>query len=142
MYKELESDLGVQIPSHGYLEGWATQGVLLLNAILTVRQGEPGSHKSRGWEKFTDAVIRALSARDHRVVFVLWGGYAKKKARLIDTTVHSIISSGHPSPLSIKHFKGTRPYSKINAALEAANKAQIDWSSLSSTDERERGTQE
>lgn len=127
MYKELQDDLGCEIPSHGYLEHWAQQGVMMLNAVLTVRQAEPNSHKDQGWEKLTDAVIKALNARDHRVVFVLWGGYAKKKARLIKNSAHAVITSGHPSPLSIKFFRGTKPYSKVNAALEEAGKQPIDW---------------
>jgi uracil-DNA glycosylase len=127
MYKELNHDLGCPIPNHGYLEHWAKQGVMMLNAVLTVRQAEPNSHKSKGWEKLTDAVIKSLNARDHRVVFVLWGGYAKKKARLIKNDAHAVITSGHPSPLSIKYFRDTKPYSKVNAALEEAGKEPIDW---------------
>lgn len=127
IYKEVQSDLGLTTPSHGYLEHWATQGVLMLNAVLTVRQGEANSHKGKGWEDFSDAAISALNTREEPVVFVLWGGYAKKKERLIDTTRHTVIRSGHPSPLSIKHFTGSRPFSKINAALEVLGKAPIDW---------------
>lgn len=127
IYKELQSDLGITAPSHGYLEHWATQGVMMLNAVLTVRQGEANSHKGKGWEDFSDAAISALNAREEPLVFVLWGGYAKKKERLIDTNRHTIIRSGHPSPLSIKHFAGSRPFSKINAALEVLGKSPIDW---------------
>src|SRR6185369_5553768 len=116
IYKELEADLGIKKPSHGYLVSWATQGVLLLNAVLTVRAHTPNSHKDKGWEKFTDAVIRAVNDKPDPVVFVLWGGYAQKKKQLIDER-HTIIESAHPSPLSMKKFFGSRPFSKINAAL-------------------------
>ncbi len=127
MYKELKNDLDIDPPKHGYLEHWAKQGVMMLNAVFTVRQAEPNSHKSQGWEKFTDSVIKKLNERDHRVVFVLWGGYAKKKARLIKNDIHTVITSGHPSPLSIKYFRDTKPYSKVNAALEEVDKTPIDW---------------
>lgn len=129
IYKELETDIeGFERPDHGYLMHWAEQGVLLLNAVLTVRAHKPNSHKDKGWEKFTDAVIRALNGRETPVVFVLWGGYAKKKAALIDTDRHRIISSAHPSPLSAKAgFFGSQPFSKINEALAAEGLREIDW---------------
>lgn len=128
IFQELNADLGCAIPSHGNLEHWARQGVLLLNAVLTVRAGQANSHKDRGWETFTDAVIRAVNDRPDRVVFVLWGAYARRKAALIDARRHVIIESAHPSPLSAHNgFFGSRPFSKINAALRAAGKPEIDW---------------
>ncbi len=127
IYKELQSDLGSAPPQTGYLESWATQGVLMINAVMTVRQSEANSHKGQGWEQFTDKVITTLSERSAPLVFVLWGGYAKKKTKHIDQSVHTIISSGHPSPLSIKHFRDTKPFSKINAALSDMGKTPIDW---------------
>lgn len=127
MFRELRDDLGHPVPDNGYLMPWARQGVLLLNAVLTVRQGEANSHKGRGWEKFTDAVIRALSSRPDPVVFVLWGNYAKKKERLIDSTRHTVITGAHPSPLSARLFFGSRPFSRINEAVEAHGHAPVDW---------------
>jgi uracil-DNA glycosylase len=127
MYKELKTDLDIDAPDHGYLETWAHQGILLLNAVLTVREAEPNSHKNQGWEAFTDAVIAAVNAHDEHVVFVLWGGYARKKKKLIDTSRHTVIESGHPSPLSQKHFMGTKPFSKVNAALDEHGREPIDW---------------
>jgi uracil-DNA glycosylase len=128
MFKELKDDLGCRIPNNGYLASWAEQGVLLLNAVLTVRAHEPNSHKNKGWERFTDAVIRAMSAKDEQVVFVLWGGYAQKKIKLIDADRHVVIQSAHPSPLSARSgFFGSRPFSRINAALRAAGAPAIDW---------------
>jgi uracil-DNA glycosylase len=107
---------------------WAEQGVLLLNAVLTVRAHQPNSHKSKGWEKFTDAVLKAVSEKEDSVVFVLWGGYARKKASLIDTSRHVIVESAHPSPLSAHNgFFGSRPFSQINAALREAGKPEINW---------------
>jgi uracil-DNA glycosylase len=128
IYKELESDLGIPRVKTGYLKPWAAQGVLLLNTSLTVRAHEAASHKGKGWEQFTDAVIRAVNAKQERVVFVLWGAHAQKKLELIDTTRHSFIKSAHPSPLSAKNgFFGSKPFSKINAALREAGRAEIDW---------------
>jgi uracil-DNA glycosylase len=128
MYKELKSDVGFRIPNNGYLAPWAEQGMLMLNAVLTVRAHQPNSHKGKGWETFTDAVIRAMSAKESQVVFVLWGGYARKKVALIDAGRHVIIESAHPSPLSARNgFFGSRPFSKINAALRAAGQPKIDW---------------
>jgi uracil-DNA glycosylase len=127
MYKELDADLGVAPASHGYLRAWADQGVLLLNTVLTVRAHEAASHKGHGWETFTDAVIRAVNAREQPAVFVLWGAHAKKKAALIDTTRHRVVQGAHPSPLSAKLFLGSRPFSKTNAALEELGHAPIDW---------------
>jgi uracil-DNA glycosylase len=128
IYKELHDDLGCQIPNNGCLTSWAEQGVLLLNAVLTVRAHQANSHQGKGWENFTDAIIRAVNDKPDRVVFVLWGAYARKKAPLIDTTRHVIIQSAHPSPLSASNgFFGSRPFSKINAALREAGKSEIDW---------------
>jgi uracil-DNA glycosylase len=128
MYKELESDLSIPRPKTGYLEAWAKQGVMLLNTSLTVRAHEAASHKNKGWEKLTDAIIRAVSSKSELVVFVLWGGHAQKKLSLIDAERHTVIQSAHPSPLSAHNgFFGSRPFSKINAALEAAGQTPIDW---------------
>ena len=129
MYKELEQDIpNFQTPSHGYLQSWAEQGVLLLNAVLTVRDGEPNSHQKLGWENFTDHMIQALSQHKDGVVFLLWGAYAQKKAALIDSKRHHILTAPHPSPLSARRgFFGCRHFSKTNELLEAQDKAPIDW---------------
>ena len=128
IFKELRDDLGCRVPNNGYLVPWAEQGVLLLNTVLTVRAHSPASHKSKGWEKFTDAVIRKVGEKPDRVVFVLWGAHAQKKGSLIEGDQHVIVESAHPSPLSAKNgFFGSRPFSKINAALRAAGKPEIDW---------------
>lgn len=127
IYKELQSDVGFKPPRHGYLRPWAEQGVLLLNAVLTVRQAEPNSHAGKGWEAITDAVIRAVNEKPERVVFVLWGAYARKKAKLVTGKQHVVIESAHPSPLSVAKFMGTKPFSKVNAALEEAGETAIDW---------------
>jgi uracil-DNA glycosylase len=124
IYKELESDLDIPRAKTGYLKPWAEQGVLLLNTSLTVRAHEAASHKGKGWEQFTDAVIRAVNAKQERVVFVLWGAHAQKKLEFIDTSRHVVIKSAHPSPLSARNgFFG----SKINAALREAGRDEIDW---------------
>ncbi|MBT8228218.1 MAG: uracil-DNA glycosylase [Dactylosporangium sp.] len=127
IYKELHEDLGVQPPRTGELTSWATEGVLLLNAVLTVRQGKPASHAGKGWEHFTDATIRALDASGQRVVFVLWGGSARKKASLVTAPQHVTIEAGHPSPMNPAGFLGSRPFSKINAALAEANRPPVRW---------------
>ena len=128
IFKELHADIGVPVPSNGYLVPWAEQGVLLLNAVLTVRAHEANSHKNKGWERFTDAIIRAVSAKEEPVVFVLWGGYAQKKLELVDTSRHAVVASAHPSPLSARRgFFGSRPFSKINSALRDAGRGEIDW---------------
>jgi uracil-DNA glycosylase len=128
IYKELQSDVGFCIPNNGYLAPWAKQGILMLNAVLTVRAGEPNSHKGRGWESFTDSIISEVSERDSAVVFVLWGAYAQKKIKLIDTERHVVIQSAHPSPLSARSgFFGSRPFSAINKALRRIGKPEIDW---------------
>ena len=126
--KELRTDLGIDRPAHGCLDAWAAQGVLLLNATLTVRAREAASHQGRGWETFTDEVIRAVSAKEDLVVFVLWGGSARKKKALIDTGRHLVIESPHPSPLSAhKGFFGSRPFSRTNDALVTAGREPVDW---------------
>jgi uracil-DNA glycosylase len=129
IYKELRDDLGITPPRHGFLEHWAKQGVLLLNAVLTVEMGNAGAHAGKGWEAFTDAVIRAVNDQPHPVVFILWGAYAQKKAAFVDQTKHLVIRSAHPSPLSAHNgFLGSKPFSKANAFLEAHGFAPIDWS--------------
>ena len=129
IFRELEDDLGVRAPGHGNLEHWARQGVLLLNAVLTVRAHAAGSHAGHGWETFTDEVIRAVNAKTERVVFILWGAYARKKNPLIDLTRHVVIESAHPSPLSARNgFFGSKPFSRANAALVEAGRTPIDWS--------------
>ena len=128
IFKELEADLGCPPPGHGNLEAWARQGVLLLNAVLTVRAHHAGSHAKKGWEQFTDQVIATLAAKDERVVFILWGAYARKKKALIDTSRHTVIESAHPSPLSAHTgFFGSKPFSRANEALVAAGLEPIDW---------------
>ena len=128
IHTELHDDLGLPIPDHGNLERWAQSGVLLLNATLTVRAGEAGSHQKRGWETFTDQVIRVVNAKVDPVVFILWGNSARRKRELIDTGRHTIIESAHPSPLSAHNgFFGSRPFSRANAALVAAGRDPIDW---------------
>lgn len=129
IFKELESDLGHSYPTSGNLTPWAEQGVLLLNATLTVRAHQAGSHQGRGWERFTEEVIRCLSAQKKELVFMLWGGYAKKKQPLIDASKHCILTSGHPSPLSANrgYWFGNKHFSKCNAYLTAHGQAPIDW---------------
>jgi uracil-DNA glycosylase len=129
IHTELRADLGIEPPGHGNLEAWAHQGVLLLNATLTVRAGQAASHQGKGWETFTDQVIRAVNAKSERVVFVLWGSSARRKKPLIDTTRHAIVESPHPSPLSAHNgFFGSRPFSRANAALVEAGIEPVDWS--------------
>ena len=129
IFKELEADLGLPVPRSGNLERWAKQGVLLLNATLTVRAHEAGSHQKQGWEKFTDAVIAQISKQKEDVVFLLWGGFAKKKGAKIDTTKHQILSSGHPSPLSANrgYWFGNKHFSETNVFLERKSLSKIDW---------------
>ena len=127
VFKELAEDVGVAPPTSGELTGWARQGVLLLNAVLTVRAGAAASHAGKGWEAFTDATIRALNARRDRVVFLLWGGYARKKAALITNPVHVVLEAGHPSPLNREGFLGTRPFSAANKALADGGRPVVDW---------------
>lgn len=129
IFKEVEQDVGHPYPKSGNLERWADQGILLLNAILTVRAGEAGSHQNKGWEQFTDAVIRILSREKQDLVFLLWGGYAKKKATLIDNNKHRILTSGHPSPLSANRglWFGNGHFSKTNDFLRSKGKDPIVW---------------
>ena len=129
IFKELASDISCDIPKHGNLEKWTEEGVLLINATLTVRAHQAGSHQKKGWEKFTDAVIKKISEEKENVVFVLWGNYAQGKAKLIDETKHFIVKSVHPSPLSANRggFFGTKPFSKTNKYLESKNIKAINW---------------
>ena len=128
MYKERQTDLGLPLPATGLLEPWARQGVLLLNTVLTVRSGAAGSHRKRGWEALTDALIRAVAGGDPHVVFLLWGKQAQVKESLIPASRHTVLKAAHPSPLSASQgFFGSRPYSQTNAALRAAGRTEIDW---------------
>lgn len=128
IYKELQSDLGCEIPNHGYLEKWARQGVLMLNASLTVRAGTPNSHRDLGWENLTDRAIELLGQRQTPVVFILWGNEARKKKRLIASSQHLIIESPHPSPLSANRgFFGSKPFSRTNSFLRQHGLSEIDW---------------
>lgn len=128
IYKELASDLGCSIPSHGNLEEWARQGVLLLNTALTVREGQPNSHRGKGWEEFTDGIIRRLDAREKPLVFLLWGGNAKTKMPLIHGMQHLVLTAPHPSPLSAHSgFFGCKHFSQTNDFLRAAGQTPIDW---------------
>lgn len=132
IYKELEADLGIPPARHGFLEAWASQGVLLLNAVLTVREGAAASHQGQGWERFTDAVIRLVAESAPPTVFMLWGAHAQKKAAFVGDVAqggrHLVLKSAHPSPLSAHNgFFGSRPFSKANAFLAAHGRAPIDW---------------
>jgi uracil-DNA glycosylase len=127
IYKEIATDVGGTIPSHGNLEHWAREGVLLLNATLTVRAGSPGSHQHNGWETFTDAVIQTISDQKEHVVFILWGRYAREKKKLIDLSKHLILESAHPSPFSATQFFGSKPFSKTNQYLKKHGKSEIRW---------------
>lgn len=128
IYKELQDDLGIAPVNHGYLKKWADQGVLLLNSVLTVRDGQAFSHQGHGWERLTDVAIHQLSERPKPVVFILWGRAAQNKMTLIDQTRNIVIKSAHPSPLSASRgFFGSRPFSKTNAALTAMGEEPIDW---------------
>lgn len=128
IYKEMQSDIGTYIPDNGYLVKWASQGVLMINTLLTVREGEAFSHKGKGWELFTDAIITAVGKKDTPVVFILWGAPAQKKESLIENKNHLIIKSAHPSPLSARRgFFGSKPFSKCNEYLVKNNLKAIDW---------------
>jgi uracil-DNA glycosylase len=128
IFKEIEKDLGKPIPKSGDLERWANQGVLLLNATLTVRGSSPGSHQKKGWEEFTDAVIKVISEEKNNVVFLLWGAYAQKKGEIIDRAKHLVLMSAHPSPFSAdRGFFGNKHFSKTNAYLKSKGLKEIDW---------------
>src|SRR5207253_703245 len=125
--KELHVDVGCPVPPHGCLVTWAQSGVLMLNTVLTVRAGKPASHKGKGWEKFTDAIIRRVSDRAEPVIFLLWGNHAQAKKKLIDQGKHAILEAAHPSPLSRHGFAGCRHFTKANAQLERWGKSPIHW---------------
>ena len=129
IFKELENDLGITAPASGNLERWADQGVLLLNAVLTVEQAKAGSHKKHGWEQFTDAAIKAISEHRENVVFMLWGNPAKAKAKLINTTKHLVLESKHPSPLSANKpgWFFQKQFSRVNGYLEKVEKEPVRW---------------
>ncbi len=129
IFKEIETDLGNPYPKSGNLEKWADQGVLLINATLTVRAHEAGSHQRKGWEQFTDAVIQKISEQKEHVVFLLWGGFAKKKGAKINTAKHHVLTSGHPSPLSANrgYWFGNKHFSRVNKYLRSIGKTEIDW---------------
>ncbi len=127
IYKELSEDVGVEIPNHGDLTYWAEQGVFLLNAMLTVVKNQPRSHQKLGWQEFTDAVIRTLSDEREHLVFMLWGGFAKKKKALVNSNKHLILEAAHPSPLAGGAYFGSKHFSQANAYLEKNGKASIDW---------------
>lgn len=129
IFKERETDLGIPYPESGNLMCWADQGVLLLNATLTVRAHEAGSHQKKGWETFTDAIIKIISEKKEHIVFLLWGGYAKRKVKLIDTNKHKVLTSGHPSPLSANrgYWFGNKHFSKANSLLEQVSLVPVQW---------------
>jgi len=128
IFRELESDLGLPVPRHGHLQAWARQGVLLLNAVLTVERGQAGAHQGKGWEVFTDAVVAAVNQRCKHVVFLLWGAHAQRKGAAIDTTRHLVLQAPHPSPLSAhRGFLGCRHFSQANAWLESHGIAPVNW---------------
>ncbi len=128
IYKEMESDLGIAPARHGFLEHWAEQGVLLLNSVLTVEEGRAAAHQGKGWERFTDAVIRTVNDECDGIVFILWGSYAQKKAAFVDQQRHLVLKSAHPSPLSAHNgFLGSRPFSKANDYLQSIGKDPVDW---------------
>lgn len=128
IYKEMQSDLGIPPARHGFLESWAKQGVLLLNSVLTVEESRAASHQGKGWERFTDAVIRTVNDECNAVVFMLWGSYAQKKAAFVDASRHLVLKAAHPSPLSAHNgFLGSRHFSKANAYLEAHGRKAVDW---------------
>ena len=129
IYKEMESDLGLPRPRHGFLEYWAKQGVLLLNSVLTVEAAKAASHQGKGWERFTDAIIRLVNDKSDPVVFLLWGAYAQKKASFVDTSRHLVLKAAHPSPLSAHNgFLGCKHFSRCNAFRENKGQPPIDWS--------------
>ncbi|MFT6067759.1 MAG: uracil-DNA glycosylase [Bacteriovoracaceae bacterium] len=129
IYKELESDIGFSIPDHGFLEPWAKQGVLLINSVLTVEEARAGSHQKKGWEEFTDSVIKVLNEKKENLVFILWGAPAQKKAKVVDEAKHFILKSPHPSPLAAyRGFFGSKPFSQTNKLLKSIGSPPIDWS--------------
>jgi len=129
IYREIQADLGLTPPTHGYLQTWAEQGVLLLNAVLTVERGQAGSHQGKGWETFTDAIVQLLNDESEELVFMLWGSYAMKKGAVIDRRKHLVLTAPHPSPLSAhRGFLGCRHFSRANAYLQAHQHPPIDWS--------------
>ncbi|MBR2247710.1 MAG: uracil-DNA glycosylase [Bacilli bacterium] len=128
IFKELENDLGIKYPESNSLKPWAKEGVLLLNAVLTVEEHKPTSHKDKGWETFTDEIIRTINKKETPVVFILWGAYARKKKELITNPIHLVIESAHPSPFSAYNgFFGSKPFSKTNKFLKQNNLKEIDW---------------
>lgn len=128
IYKEVKRDLGAYIPNNGYLVKWAEQGVFLINSVLTVEKDKPGSHRGKGWETFTDTIIKEINNKDKPVVFLLWGSYAKEKEALITNPIHLILKSSHPSPFSVKSgFEGCSHFSKANAFLKKNSIEEIDW---------------
>lgn len=131
IYKEIQSDIGIKMPGTGNLDNWSRQGVLLLNATLTVQANKPGSHQHQGWEEFTDAVIKEVSEKKEHIVFILWGKYAQEKGKIIDPQKHFILKAPHPSPFSAHSgFFGSKPFSKTNEYLKSIGEKPIDWSSL------------
>jgi uracil-DNA glycosylase len=131
IYKEIESDIGVKMPNKGNLDNWSRQGVLLLNATLTVQANKPGSHQHQGWEEFTDAAIKAVSEKKEHIVFILWGKYAQEKGKIIDTQKHFILKSPHPSPFSAHSgFFGSQPFSKTNDYLKSVGETAINWGEI------------
>jgi uracil-DNA glycosylase len=128
IFKELKSDLGLPLPTHGNLTHWAQQGVLLLNSVLTVEEGQAAAHQGQGWEQFTDQVIASLNKNREGIVYILWGSYAQKKAAFVDRKKNLVLEAPHPSPLSAhRGFFGTKPFSKVNTYLESKNLSKIDW---------------
>ena len=128
IYKELKSDLGIPPASHGFLESWATQGVLMLNAVLTVEMAQANAHQGKGWEAFTDKIIRLVNAKPEPVVFLLWGAYAQKKAAFVDTSRHLVLKAAHPSPLSAHNgFLGCKHFSQANVFLQSQGQPPINW---------------
>ncbi len=127
IYKEMNTDLGIEPHHNGYLQSWAEQGVLMLNSVLTVEQKKPASHRKKGWEQFTDKVIETLNAEKENLVFILWGNDAKKKAEIVDRNKHLVLESAHPSPFSFKKFLGCKHFSKTNNYLKTHSISEIDW---------------
>lgn len=127
IYKELNSDLGIEPVKHGYLQSWAEQGVFLLNSVLTVEHGQAAAHQGKGWEQFSDVVIERISAETENTVFLLWGGYAKKKGQIIDTKKHCVLTCAHPSPLSVRGFTGCKHFSKANEYLLSQGRTPVNW---------------